>query len=127
MGYLSELQKQTKSTIYLPHTPVINISLLNKISLDRNEFGRYFRLIQFACENNITGYYTHHLFNNILKKIKDNNYSYIQFFICLQIFKELGIIVTDEQDSQILEITDVKSPLNASATYNRLNLLKVNN
>ncbi len=126
MGYLTELQKHTKSTIYLPHTPVLNIGLLNKVSLDRTEFGKYFRLMQFAYENKIVGYYTYNLFNNIIKKVKDNNYSYIQFFICLQVFKELGIIITNEQDSEIVAITDVKNPLNASATYNRLNLLKTN-
>ena len=82
--------------------------------------------MQFAYENKIVGYYTYNLFNNIIKKVKDNNYSYIQFFICLQVFKELGIIITNEQDSEIVAITDVKNPLNASATYNRLNLLKTN-
>ncbi len=124
MGYLCALQKETKSTIYLPHTPTLNLSILNKIDLSRNEFGRYFRLIQFAHENKITGYYTHNLFSNILKKVKDNNYSYLQFYICLQVFKELNIINTNETDSEIVEITDTKNALNSSSTYNRINLLK---
>ena len=47
--------------------------------------------------------------------------------MCLQVFKELGIIITDENDSEIIEITNVKNPLNASAFYNRLSTLKIKN
>ncbi len=126
MGYLSELKKHTKSTIYLPHMPTNNISLVKKIDLSRQTFGRYFRLIQFANENKIKGYYCHNLFTNIVKKIKTKEeYSYLQFYVCLQVFKELGIVLTDESDSEILSITDKKNPLNSSAFYNRLNTIKV--
>ena len=125
MGYLCELQKRTKSTIYLPHMPAHNYSILDGISLDRQVFGTYFRLIQFAYENKISGYYCHNLFTNILGKMKERNYSYLQFFICLQTFKELGIIITNETDGEILKITDVKNPLNASAFYNRLSTMKL--
>ena len=125
MGYISALQKKIKSTVYLPNNQDLKYSILDNISLSRNEFGRYFRLIQFAYENKINGYYTYNLFKNILTKIKDkSNYSYLQFFVCLQVFKELGIIVTNEEESTILEITNVKSPLNSSSFYNRLNTMK---
>lgn len=125
MGYLSSLQQVTKSTIYLPHMIEGNNPILRKISLSRTEFGKYFRLIQFAKENNLTGYYTYHLFRNILAKIKDKaNYSYLQFFVCLHVFKELGIVRTNKDDSEIIEITDVKNPLNASSFYNRLSTMK---
>ena len=119
MGYLSALQKATKSTIYLPHAGDLHYSMLDNINLSRNEFGKYFRLIQFAHENKITGYYCYNLFTNIISKIKDKaNYSYLQFFVCLQVFKELGIVITNEMDTEIEKITDVKNPLNASAFYN---------
>lgn len=128
MGYLSALCKSTKSTIYLTHMPANTFSLLNNINLTRNEFGRYFRLMQFAYETKIKGYYCFNLFENILKKLKDKQqFSYVQFFVCLNVFKELGIIVTNENDSEIIKITDIKSPLNASGFYNRLNTLKVSN
>ncbi len=127
MGYLSALQKATKSTVYLPSNQDLHLSILNNINLSRNEFGRYFRLIQFAYENKITGYYTYNLFKNILTKLKEKtNYSYLQFFVCLQVFKELGIVVANETDTEITQITNVKNPLNASAFYNRLNTLKTN-
>ena len=103
-------------------------SIIDKIDLSRNEFGRYFRLIQFAQENKITGYYCYNLFKNVLAKIKEKGvYSYLQFFVCLQVFKELGIIETNENDTEILQITNKKNPLNASSFYNRLSTLKVNN
>lgn len=126
MGYLAELQKYTKSTTYLPHLTNTPTSILNNINLSRDEFGRYFRLIQFGYENKITGYYTYNMFKNILSKIKEKNkYSYLEFFVCLQVFKELGIVITDEQDTQIISITNVKNPLNASSFYNRLSTMKI--
>jgi len=67
------------------------------------------------------------LFKNILFKLKEKvNYSYLQFFVCLQVFKELGIVITNPEDTEIEKITGVKSPLNASAFYNRLNTMKQN-
>ena len=128
IGYLSELKKHTKSTIYLPHYPASTISLMKKINLSRQEFGRYFRLIQFASENKITGYYTYNLYMNILNKLKDkSNYSYLQFYVCLLVFKELGIVITNDDDTQILSITNKKNPLNASSFYNKLSTMKVKN
>lgn len=126
MGYLSHLQKHTKSTIYLPHSAVNPASLLKNIDLSRQEFGKYFRLIQFAYENKIKGYYCYNMFKNILSKIKEKTtYSYLQFFVCLQVFKELGIVIANENDTEILKITDIKNPLNASAFYNRLSTMKI--
>lgn len=126
MGYLSALQKETKSTIYLPHLIEGANTLLRNVSLDRAVFGKYFRLMQFAFENKITGYYSYNMFKNVLQKIKDKfEYSYLQFFICLQVFKELGIVQTNENDSEIIQITDVKNPLNASSFYNKLNTIKI--
>ena len=108
----------------MPNASDLHYSLLDKVDLSRKEFGRYFRLIQFAHENKITGYYCHNLFKNILAKIKDKaEFSYLQFFICLQVFKELGIVVTNDGDTEIVNITDVKKPLNASVFYNKLNTI----
>ena len=68
------------------------------------------------------------MFKNILFKLKEKTtYSYLQFFVCLQVFKELGIVVANENDTEILEITNVKNPLNASAFYNRINTLLTSN
>ena len=128
MGYLSQLQKETKSTIYLPFMQGNIGGAVRGINMSREEFGRYFRLIQFALENKITGYYCHNLFTNILAKLKDkSHYSYLQFFVCLQVFKDLGLVVLSEDEGEILKITNVKSPLNASAFYNRLNALVLTN
>lgn len=126
MGYLSSLHKATKSTIYLPHGKPSTYFLMKDVDLSRECFGQYFRLIQFACENKISGYYCYNMFTNILSKLKDKQrYSYLQFFICLQVFKELGFVITNSNDSEILRISDKKSPLNASAFYNRLSTMKL--
>ncbi len=125
MGYIASMQKSVKSTIYLPHS-VDNISsALKNINLSREVFGKYFRLIEFANENKISGYYTYNFYKNVLMKLKDKTmYSYLQFVVCLNVFKELGIIITDEKDTKIEKITNKKSPLNSSAFYNRLSTLK---
>ena len=57
--------------MYLPNNQDLKYSILDGINLSRIEFGRYFRLIQFANENKISGYYTYNLFKNILGKIKE--------------------------------------------------------
>ena len=94
--------------------------------MSRQEFGRYFRLIQYAYENKVVGYNTYNLFKNIVSRIKDKGkFSYLEFFICLETFKELRIIETNERDSEILNITNEKHPLNSSAFYNRLNTIKL--
>ena len=94
--------------------------------MSRQEFGRYFRLIQFAFENKISEYYPYNLFMNILSKIKDKTkYSYLQFYVCLLVFKELGIVITNENDTEIIEITNVKNPLNSSSFYNKLATMKI--
>ena len=125
MGYLNELQHHTKSTVYLPHMPDTNVSLLKNINLSREIFGKYFRLLQFACENKITGYYCHNFYKNIINKTKQKaDYNYLQFYVCLEVFKELGIIVTNEDNTQVEAILNKKNPLNASSFYNRLNSMK---
>ena len=126
MGYISALHKQTKSTVYLPHALPTPITMLNKIDLSRQTFGKYFRLMQFGAENKISGYYCYHMFKNIISKLKEKNYSYLQFYVCLQVFIELGIIIVNDNESEITKITDVKQPLNSSAFYNRLSTMKIN-
>ena len=42
-------------------------------------------------------------------------------------FVDLKIVEVDEKFTQITKITSVKKPLNASAFYNRLNLIKITN
>ena len=125
MGYLNELQHHTKSTVYLPHMPDTNVSLLKNINLSREIFGKYFRLLQFACENKITGYYCYHFYKNIINKTKQKaDFNYLQFYVCLEVFKELGIVVTNENNTQVEAILNKKNPLNASSFYNRLNSMK---
>ncbi len=128
MGYLSEMQHHSKSTVYLPHMPENNAVVLKNVSLQREIFGKYFRLLQFACDNKITGYYCYHFYKNILSKTKQKaDYNYLQFYVCLEVFKELGLVETNEDNTKIEAIINKKNPLNASSFYNRLNSIKSSN
>lgn len=125
-GFLSKLNKHTKACVYLPHKTQFSFSTFKDIATDRQLFGKYFRVLQFACDNKIKGDYPYELFEKIMKQIgKSKEYNYLQFFVCLNTFVDLGIIEVNEDFTQILKITQVKKPLNASAFYNRLNLIKV--
>lgn len=127
MGYLSEIQKNTKATIYLPHKPSSTYSLLKDVNMSRDEFGRYFRIIQFAQELKIAGYNTYDLYFKIIGKFKaKEKFNYLQFFICLNVFKELGIIETNQKDTEIIKIIDKKNLLSSSNFYNKLNIMKSN-
>lgn len=125
-GFLSQLNKHTKASIYLPHKTQFSFSTFKDIETDRQLFGKYFRVLQFACDNKIKGDYPYEFYEKIMKMIgQKKEYNYLQFYICLTTFADLGIIELDADGTQVLKITKVKKPLNASAFYNRLNLIKV--
>jgi len=125
-GYLSALHKHTKATIYLPHKMQFSFSTFKKIETDRATFGKYFRILQYAYDNKIVGDYDYDFYQKLMRSIgRGKEYNYLQFFVCLQTFKDLGIIETNQMDKSISKITSVKKPLNASAFYNRLNLVKI--
>lgn len=125
-GYLSCLNKFTKAQIYLPHKSKFSYSTFKNLDTSRQTFGRYFRLIQFAHENKIKGDYPYNLYEKIIKLIGGKkDYNYLQFYVCLTTFVDLNIIEVDKDFSEITKITSTKKPLNASAFYNRLNLIKL--
>ena len=125
-GYLSILHKYSKATIYLPHKLQFSYSTFKKIETDRATFGKYFRAMQYACENNISGDYDYEFYQKLVRATSRNKeFNYLQFFVCLQTFKDLGIIETSQGDKSITKITNIKKPLNASAFYNRLSLVKI--
>ena len=125
-GYLSALHKHTKATVYLPHKMQFSFSNFKKIETDRATFGKYFRIMQYACDNKISGDYDYDFYLKLMRAIpKAKEYNYLQFFVCFETFKDLGIIEAGEGDKSVLKITNIKKPLNASAFFNRLNLVKI--
>lgn len=122
LGYISALNKATKSAIYIPHKTTLNCSLLREISMDRKVFGEYFKALKFAHENDISAPTTDQLFDKIVNACK-RKLSYLQFMICWEVFKELGIIEI-ENETKIINISMDKKSLDASLFYNRLNAIK---
>lgn len=125
-GFLSKLNKHTRGSVFLPHKTQFSFSTFKDVSMDRQLFGKYFRVLQFACDNKIKGDFPYDFYEKVVAKIgKPKEYNYLQFYVCLTTFVDLGIIEIDEDATQVLKITQVKKPLNASAFYNRLNLIKI--
>lgn len=124
-GFLSALNKATKATIFLPHKTQFSFSIFRNVSTNREIFGKYFRLIEYIAQNNMSDYNLYNLFINATKLINPKfKYNYLQFAVCLSVFSELGLITYDKNNIK-LNITNNKSTLNASSFYNRLNMLKI--
>ena len=123
MGYVAALNKATKSAVYLPYKSKYSYSAFREISLNRNVFGEYFKLLKFAHENGISATSSYQLFLRVTTAAKRKNCSYLQFMICMETFKELGIITT-ENDCKITGISMDKKELTSSVFYNRLIAVK---
>jgi hypothetical protein len=125
-GFLSVLNKSTKAQVFLPHKTQFSYSTFKDFETDRATFGKYFRIMEYACENKIKGSYAYDFYQKLIKQLgRAKEYNYLQFYVCLTTFTELGIIELSEDETSILKITNIKKPLNASAFYNRLNLVKL--
>ncbi|MBQ8431197.1 MAG: hypothetical protein IJX26_04605 [Clostridia bacterium] len=124
--FLSQLNKHTKASIYLPHKTQFSYSTFKNIETDRALFGKYFRIMQYACDNKIKGNSEYDFYEKLVKSIgRQKEYNYLQFYVCLTTFADLGIIEVAENGCCIEKITKIKKPLNASGFYNRLNLVKI--
>lgn len=121
-GYISALNKATKATIYLPYKTQFSNSIFREISLDRNVFGEYFKLLKFAYENEIFASTPYQFYLKIVSASKRKDTSYLQFMVCLTTFKELNIIETN--NCKITNVYMDKKSLNMSLFYNKLSLIK---
>ncbi len=122
LNYISAVNKATKSAIYIPHKSQLNYSLLREISMDRKVFGEYFKVLKFACDNNISAPSAIQFFDKVTNACK-RKLSYLQFMICMDVFKELNIIET-ENDQKIINLSMDKKSLEESVLYNRLTAIK---
>ena len=125
-GYLSMLNRSTKAQVFLPHKTQFSFSTFRDVETDRSTFGRYFRIMEYACDNKIKGCFDYDFYEKLVKSLgKLKEYNYLQFYVCLTTFADLGIIEVAEGNTAITKITNIKKPLNSSAFYNRLNLVKI--
>lgn len=125
-GFLSRLNKSTKAQVFLPHKTQFSFSTFKDFDTDRATFGKYFRIMEYACDNKVKGSYDYDFYDKLVKQVgKAKEFNYLQFYVCLNTFAELGLIEVAENGTSITKITNVKKPLNASAFYNRLNLVKI--
>lgn len=122
LGYISAINKQAKSVIYIPHKTQFSNFLFREISIDRKIFGDYFKVIKFAYDNEISASTPYQFYAKVVSASK-RKLSYVQFMACIITFKQLNIITTDN-DCKITEVFMDKKSLNSSNFYNKLNLIK---
>ncbi len=122
LGYISALNQTTKSAVYIPYKSQFSYSLFKDVSVDRKVFADYFKVLKFAYDNQISGNSTYQFYQKIVN-ISKRKLSYLQFMICLTIFKQLDIIQT-ENDVKITNISMDKKELSASTFYKQLTLIK---
>lgn len=122
LGYVSALNKTTKSAIYIPHKTPFSYSLFREISTDRKVFGEYFKILKFAYDNQITGSNSYQFFQKLMNSTR-RKLSYLQFMICLNVFKQLDIIKV-EDDCKIVDLSMDKKDLSSSVLYTQLASIK---
>jgi hypothetical protein len=124
LGYISALNNATKSAIYIPHKTQLSNLMYREISIDRKVFGDYFKALKFAYENQITASSPYQFYQKVNNATR-GKLSYLQFMICLTVFKQLGIIET-ENDIKITNLSMDKKELLSSSFYRQLNFIKSN-
>ncbi|MBQ7797803.1 MAG: single-stranded-DNA-specific exonuclease RecJ [Clostridia bacterium] len=122
LGYISELNKNTKSAIYIPHKTPFSHSFFRDISVERKVFGDYFKVLKFAYDNQIIGNSPYQFYQKVVNATR-RKLSYMQFMVCLTVFKQLDIIQT-EGDIKITNLSMDKKELSSSIFYNQLSLTK---
>lgn len=124
LGYVSAVNKATKSAVYIPYKTSFSTSFFRDISVDRKVFGEYYKALKFAYDNQINGAYPYQFYQKVVNSLR-RKLSYSQFMICLNVFKQLGIIETDN-DSKITNMLTDKKELSSSTFYNQLCAIKFN-
>ena len=122
LGYISSLNNTTKSAIYIPYKTPFSYSFFRDISVDRKVFGEYFKVLKFAYENQIVGSSAYQFYQKVVNATR-RKLSYLQFMICLTVFKQLDILQT-EDDLKITNLSMDKKELSSSVFYNQLCLAK---
>jgi len=122
LGYISAVNKITKSAIYIPHKTQFSYSLFRGISVDRKVFGDYFKVLKFAYENEISATSSYQFYTKVSNACK-RKLSYCQFMTCVTVFKQLNIIET-ENDCKIVNLFMDKKDLNSSTLYKRISAIK---
>ena len=122
LDYISALNQTTKSAIYIPHKTPFSTTFFREISVERKVFGEYFKALKFAYDNQISAQSVYQFYQKVVNASR-RKLSYLQFMICLTIFKQLNIIKTDN-DLKIIDISMDKKDLSESAFYNKLSAIK---
>jgi len=119
-NYINSISKSSQAKIFVPSYKKVDQSVFRGLSLDRNVFGKYFKIISNFASTQES------FFGDIdfFKKLCKNNrtISFKQFIFCLYVFLELKIFEFGDEYS-IKENKKVVSSLDKSKFYQEVGLV----
>ena len=122
-GFVNAIANVTNAKLYIPSYKKVEKDIFKGLTVDRNVFGQYFKLLSSFASTQASFYNEIDLFKKIANQDKKLNFK--QFIFCLYTFIELKIFeLEDEIETQTLkENKKVISSLNNSEFYNQVSLI----
>ncbi len=122
-GYLGFISDNTNARLYLPKNKKVDNNIFFGLSLQRDVFANYFRLISNFASKQASFMTELDLFKQL--SLFDKKINFKQFIFCLYTFIELNIfeIVEELGFMSLKENKKVVSSLNSSKFYNTINFV----
>lgn len=121
--YLNAIGEISNAKIYIPNYKKVDSGIFKNLSVDRNVFGHYFKLLSNFASSHASFYNEIDLYKKIKETNKEINFK--QFIFCLQTFVELNILSIESEMElfSLIENKKVVSKLTNSNFYNQVSLI----
>ena len=122
-GYLNCVKTYSNAKLFVANYKKVSKQIFDNLKLDREIFGRYFKLLSSYASSRASFYSEIDLFNKMLTMDKKINFK--QFIFCLYTFMELNIF-SFEKDMELISLIENKkvvSKLENSRFYNQVKLI----
>ena len=122
LSFVAKINDESKAQVLLPIQSVYSKEVFDKLDLSRQHFAFVYQKMLSIDNTKFTDIYSiyTHLFQKDSKRVSFNN-----FIVPFSVFNELKIISFDEKNDLLFKINkNVKTELNTSKIYNKINLLK---
>ena len=122
-SYIAYFNAHSSATVYIPQKTPFIYAPFRSVDISRKVFGEYFHLFKKMAKANLVAFDDYNYFNK-LKRI-EKSINYVQFIACLETFKELKILETNEEigNYYIRLVSTNPTVLTNSHFYNKLELI----